>query len=455
MESSVKHNVRPSEIDPIGGLSDTTNVDVDHLIKPTISSPSLPQHSAIAVLKIVDKQSYHSDHLKSPVCTTNPRVRDTKLIKERIERSAALQDKNSRLLLYPPPVQKQNRDNPSMSYSVVTGNLSSSSEDEIEMLRKLGLCSFKLSSDNDPRSPHIPIIDNLLDFTHIYDHRSHNPSCPPQIDPDGEALSLELNTAGPATANPCYPAVPSSFSQEVTLVESKSAEGIGIGLPSELTSQPSGPRDLSSSYSWDEISQDAIPTAEECENLAQLASVPSPNGETALHLNRFPLKRQVQAPLKKMQFLKISKFAKRRLSTIPEYPTTPSKVNLKARPAPSSPDPGPQDSCANDSNLFHVKRQRPSSWFASARRIVSFLHIKNKFTLSTDKANPTSQIAFDSLYNSSRRQPVPNTNGSPGFVEHAHIPRGLGIFKRGDSPPLASKGNRPLKLSPWRLNLLF
>ncbi|PPQ83515.1 hypothetical protein CVT25_007005 [Psilocybe cyanescens] len=182
----------------------------------------------------------------------------------------------------------------------------------------LGLSSFVLTPGNDPRSPCSPSVEYFYPESYILGCQEVLPPSD-NISPDSVAQIPPSSSTSRVSA-----LLPSSSG---LLRESGSMEGLGIGLPSELLV----------------ASQSTMSTAEESQNLAQLASAPSPNAEdfgssTSSGDNGIPFPQSAGSPTTPRLFFKVPKFAKRRLYDIPEQPTpspTLSAHRLRFRaPAP-------------------------------------------------------------------------------------------------------------------------
>ncbi|KAF9563473.1 hypothetical protein CPC08DRAFT_324152 [Agrocybe pediades] len=452
-----------SEIDPLGGLSAACLPD------HSTTSPQLHSKSGTESSKTIEILTPPSDNLQpnpphfSPIDSKQMIVRDAKDTKRRIERSAVLLDKNSRL------------SSPHLFSMPILGHLPSSPEKDIILgcslpsegnLQKLGLWTFKLNTDNDPRSPNLPVHEQLADLTHIpsYQFQVSHPigtqiptgamvELPPTEYIVGEVLPS-------AVYKPTAPDQSSSTTSSSILHESKSAEGLGIGLPSDLRSQPSLSGDLSiaSNNSWDHVSLSTLPTSEECMNLSALASSP-PTDNTPTARPDLGTRRSSSS---KLHFLKISKFAKRCLSTIPEQPTPSPTVSPKGTlplpPRLSTVDPTDIKPCSSEDSEHRSPCSKSSrlSWFSSFRsRAFSSLWLRGKRkkqkspVLDLNQAqvatSPTTSLPLSPTYDSA--------NGSPGFIEHENIPPGLDMFKSMKSE--AEAGRRTKTSSAWKLRVLF
>ncbi|CAA7267549.1 unnamed protein product [Cyclocybe aegerita] len=250
---------------------------------------------------------------------------------------------------------------------------------------------------------------------------------------------------------------PAPSTSDGALRPSKDADGLGIGLPSDLTSRPPRQRDVSSHGSADCL-QPRMSTAESCQNLAQLASAPSPSASPFAEASSPPS----PSP---WNFLRIRPFSKRHLYAIPEI-RTPSPNPSRRRFSPTnllspiinrirsprlytpwfkSPLTSTEDfdtAMPRNGGLSPLAGMGPYSAPSSPSGRSLFPKLMSRRPHSTSSLSPSPQ-------------PPPMAT-SPALVEHLDAPKGLGIFRRA-SPSSASPKTKAAasRLGPRRFRHLF
>jgi hypothetical protein len=278
-------------------------------------------------------------------------------------------------------------------------------------------------------------------------------------------------------------------SERSSMKSSKSAEGIGMGLPSNLAGRPPRPHDISSNGS--DSAPTMMSTAEESQNLAKMLRPESPTSGSVSPTFTVSEERGGSR-----FFFKIPRFAKRSLYAIPEVlspiGSLPATSSLGSRGRPLSAawsdftnrlrsprKPGSSNSLTSTpqstSPLAGPSRDAKSSDDPSATAITQPSAVVPDVPLSAvSVTKDISQLPqppvlvpkqprfamFGRLSGFSRSPPLSahDSGMSPGVVEHLDVPRGLGIFKRKPSPITPSdkmnKGN-PFRPALNKFQLLF
>lgn len=278
-------------------------------------------------------------------------------------------------------------------------------------------------------------------------------------------------------------------SERSSMKSSKSAEGIGMGLPSNLAGRPPRPHDISSNGSDSALTM--MSTAEESRNLAKLLLPESPAGGSVSPTFTVSEERDGSR-----FFFKIPRFAKRSLYAIPEVlspigslPATSSlgsrgrllsaawsdftnrlrsprksgfSSSLASTPQSTSPLAGPSgDAKSSDGPSATAITQLSAVVLDVPPSAVSLTKDISQLPQPPVLVSKQPRFAmFGRLSGFSRSPPFPvhDSGMSPGMVEHLDAPRGLGIFKRKPSPITLSdkmkKGKRFRPALP-KFQLLF
>ncbi|KIM39350.1 hypothetical protein M413DRAFT_447283 [Hebeloma cylindrosporum] len=322
-----------------------------------------------------------------------------------------------------------------------------------------------LTPENDPRSPCSP----TEDYFSLEKRNSQGQNAEDVNSQDQEPLaSTSLPVISSVVADQ---ECPEERASDPILRPSKSAEGLGMGLPSNVANQHRGYENMTS--------------AEGCMDLNKLACTSSPHEDLAADSSFEGSKDSVGS----------ARFAKRRLYDIPEF-LTPPIVHETTAPAPTPSSSRLLNTAWASLGLFNRLSSSRSnhSWISSdsASRGCGLptssstregdrspLHVNTdlcpplKMSTSTLPLPPTppaqkvrlwmsrSPISGSSLsVLNSNLSPVEacSTSGgtSPAVVEHTQVPRGLGIFRRNNSSqsPKVGKVNR-FKPVIRKLQLLF
>ncbi|KAH9481814.1 hypothetical protein JR316_0006341 [Psilocybe cubensis] len=180
----------------------------------------------------------------------------------------------------------------------------------------LGLTAFVLTPENDPRSP--------CSLSAEYFHSdSYVLGCESALPPTDHSARISSSASTDRVV-----AIPSSSSGGLAPSKSMDLEALGIGRPSGM---------LVTSVS-------TMSTAEECQNLAELASAPSPAADDLQNSGSDDTDLVIVSPQPSGSpttprlFFKVPRFAKRRLYDIPEQ-RTPSPTSSAHRIRTRTPTP--------------------------------------------------------------------------------------------------------------------
>ncbi|KAF8886061.1 hypothetical protein CPB84DRAFT_1787883 [Gymnopilus junonius] len=339
---------------------------------------------------------------------------------------------------------------------------------------------FLLTPENDPRSPCSPsshisrrqsaISGSSFSSQGLSAGSSNGTSASPSAE---QAVSAILSS------NSSFPGDSAELSVAAGLKESKSADSVGIGLPSDLASRPPRQRELSTSSIvglTDSMKYGLLPTTASCQNLAQLATGPSPDLNTPAAeggADEF-INLEDSRPLSKF-----TRFAQRCLSAIPEQ-TTPSPTTLSpCRLRIATPFSPPSSPTWADFSVFtRLRSPRSPSRLSSFARIPSPLAesseapTNDNFCPSIEEDVKTSSVNAKNLFRKyfrggkeSTRGPesapmmdapqTPPSSTSPGIVEHPSAPKGLKIFKRHRQAQLPGSAGRRPRSPIRRFQVLF
>jgi len=278
--------------------------------------------------------------------------------------------------------------------------------------------------------------------------------------------------------------IPSTSLRSIS--SAKSAEGLGLGLPSDFGHHP--PRQMvSCSQASSNSGSKKLSTAEECYDLSKLAAALSPSSPVDTSRPKTS-SRMTGSGLR--PFAKLRRFAKRKLCDIPEL-SSPSPTTTSPRRAFSPLNGG---SSPRWTNFPVFSRQRspqanadnPRFRFFSPRAAISgqdppsTMSPRNvDFCPQLEELRPTSSSSSPrpeptaatwsrfteimsrlSLSSGSSSNSCPKGTSreftSPGVVEHSEVPRGLGVLRHILSPAAPSSGVANMKSKPTRsLRLLF
>ncbi|KDR78738.1 hypothetical protein GALMADRAFT_223985 [Galerina marginata CBS 339.88] len=422
-----------------------------------------------------DNSSFHhlASNTTTPVlvetCSPAPK-KLTKLEKERIERWAGLDGTTTSLHIFGSECGSRN---------VTSSWISLSPTRDQEDLSHLGMSRFKLTPENDPRSPCSPAVD------HFRQDRCTSgclttPSVANSSGFADDLLLLQEQTPWPQDEPPSTVFPTSTSAPPSPLKESKSSksiDGLGMGLPSDLSSRSLRQRDLSSSRrsTMADDGLSGLPSTTSCRNLAQLADAPSPNADLNVAEESSP---QPEAG-GSSPFFKIAKFAKRMLYVIPEQPT-PSPTLSPCRQRLSTPFSWPSNPPWGDlSVLSHIRSptwlpfSTPRTGSPSSERGSPEEGLASEPDASVAVCPPSDDIPpaplktdnrFKTYFNKITRRLVPESAlspsptavvGSPGIIEHPEVPPGLGIFDKRTLRASPSRGEGRLKQSTWKFKMLF
>ncbi|KAJ3515921.1 hypothetical protein NLJ89_g1455 [Agrocybe chaxingu] len=300
-----------------------------------------------------------------------------------------------------------------------------------------------LTRDVDPRSP---CPNSRNDFTVA-------------VEPRDGLQSIDFAPPPPSLA--CVPflghEIPAPSTSDGALRSSKSADGLGIGLPSDLGSRPPRQRDVSSHGSADRPPP-RMSTAESCQNLAQLASSSSPASSPSAGAS------SPSSP-SPWNFLRIRPFSKRQLYAIPEV-RTPSPNPPRRRFSPTnllSPIINRIRSPRLYTPWYKSPLTKSPEGFGTAMPRDSGLSPLPGMSPHSAPSSPSGGSLFPKLM-SHRPHSAPSlspsqpslTVTSPALVEHLDVPKGLEIFRRA-SPSTASPKTKAAasRLRPRRFQHLF
>ncbi|KAF9478845.1 hypothetical protein BDN70DRAFT_879438 [Pholiota conissans] len=375
--------------------------------------------------------------------------------------------------------------------------------------------SHPLLSEDDPRSPvaptcqirrisrSFPTLSTLSDIAYVPVQKSQSPDF---IIEEVLRNPVPVPVVAPASVVKCKcahhhnDALPSERS---SLKSSKSIEGVGMGLPSNLAGRPPRPHDVSATEGDD--TSKMMSSAEECQNLAKLSRA-SPSSDSSTSSPTFMVSEDRGGS---RFFFRIPKFAKRSLYAIEEVSSPLGSSSTSSSQTATSPGRLLSAAwCDITSRLLSPRKSNRSKFSVSptsqttiilplagasgdARssapaltQLSATITEVSSSSLSSPSPSlspyPTKDISclpvppllvsrqprFDmfsriSAFSHSPSTPVNEGGMSPGVVEHLDAPRGLGIFRRKASPTTPSdntkvkKGSRFKPALVRRFQLLF
>ncbi|KAF8960023.1 hypothetical protein BDZ97DRAFT_1835068, partial [Flammula alnicola] len=333
--------------------------------------------------------------------------------------------------------------------------------------RQPGTSTALLMPENDPRSPVSP--------AHQHNHTSSGFMDPTSSSHDMNVsdtkkslhpLVEEISRMPPSCTALENDASVMPASERSSLKPSKSAEGLGMGLPSDLASRPPHQRDISSHGSVDSGPK-MMSTAEECQNIVQLSSASQASSSSP------PTLMVSEERGGSRYFFKIPTFAKRYLYDIPEVLSPPisEATDSSRRASPSSGNRLLSSAWSDLANCLRSPSRSGHSWFqfstpwsvsplaGSSGNNPSFSDLPAPTSVqpsaplddiplvqapATDisnlpqppvlspKSNRFARFGLRFSGSSRSRSPTAEPFGvkSPGMIKNLDAPRGLGIFTR-------------------------